>query len=314
LGYRAAGARRAADIDPHTDSEYAYHQLPYRFQHYVDEYLAPDERILFAINRPAMKSALQHDWLKRGKTIQAGILFLTDQQVVLVTEIIPPDQSSIRYGYIIHAGVPERIGSVNVLPTGSNVCLDITWHSATGIEHTLWEFPCEARGELQAAAELLCGWQPRVDDRRLRRAYGAQPVEIELRDPSANDPAAIIPLTTRLTDALQTQLAVGEQGLARLLIPAWANSDNVARILAVTNQRVLLVPDPQSPQTANLEVYLRNISSLMLKSSILDSWLLLRVTEHNETRSVKISVPSTAPGFEAVFQTMRQQLVAVPVR
>jgi len=58
LGYLVAGARRANETEPNSDAEYAYHQLPLRFQKYVDEYLAPNERILFAVNRPAMKSAL----------------------------------------------------------------------------------------------------------------------------------------------------------------------------------------------------------------------------------------------------------------
>jgi inorganic pyrophosphatase len=314
LGYRVSGARRPSDTEPHTAAEYAYQQLPFRFQKYVDDYLAQGERILFAANRPTMKSALNRKWFS-AHTLQEGILFITDQQVALVTELLPPDRSHIRYGYLVHTGIPERIESVMVKPIGKQICFEVTWRAVGGVERIRWEFLAEAEAELVEAAQILQRWQPLENDRRLRRAYGPEAAEMALLDPAANDPGDIRPLADRLTEALAAELSPGERILARSLLPTWANSDKVAHVLAVTDRRVLLLPDPNNTCNLKAERYrLDQITTVEFTSSILGSWLALNRIEQGEVRRTKISFPYTATGFQVCFTCLRQQLTAVSAR
>ena len=313
LGRRVLGARRASDTEPHTEAEYAYHQLPHRFQKYVEEYLAHDERILFAVNRPAMQSALKRAWFAR-ETLQEGILFITDQQVALVTEILPPGQSNIRYGYVVHTGIPERVESAAVKSVADRVCFQVTWRAAGGEQRVAWEFPAEAADELNQAVSILGCWQPVENDQRLRRAYGPEPLEMPLRDPAANDPADTIPVAGRLTEALGQALSKGERVLARALLPGWADRQKVARMFAVTDRRAVLLPDPSDNHRLKPDLYwLEHITSVEFTSSILESWLALNVLEMGKVRRVTIDIPNTAAAFHVCFTALRQQLVAIPV-
>lgn len=314
LGYRAAGARRPSDTQPHTEAEYAYHHLPRRFQHYVADYLAPNERILFAANRPAMKSAFKRTWLS-SPTLEEAILFITDQQVALVTEKARPGRANIRYGYLVHTGVPERIEAVAVNQTGDHAMFEITWRAVGGNQRVCWEFAAEAAEELQEAAALLRSWQPRPDDTRLRRAYGPEPVELELRDPAANDPGEVTALAYRLEERLAADLAGAEFVLARVLLPAWADSHKVARLLVVSNCRLLLLPDPASSEQLTASYGLERVASVEFTSSILDSWLCLNLLDaKGEVSRVQINFPYTAANFRTCFTILRQQLTALPER
>jgi inorganic pyrophosphatase len=312
LGVRVSGARRASDTEPHTEAEYAYHQLPRRFQRYVDEYLAPNERILFAVNRPAMKSALKRTWLS-SPMLQEGILLITDQQVALVTEVLPPGRASIKYGYLVHTGIPERIEAVAVRSVAGRACFEVSWRAAGGNQCVSWEFPAEASEELKQAVKILDGWQPRAGDRRLRRAYGPPPVEMELHDPAANNPADIVPLACRLAETLADQLSDGERVLACTLLPAWADDHKVAHIFAVTDRRAFLLPDPANHFHLKPDAYpLERITTAEFTSSILESWLALHILNQGEVLRAALRFPYTADGFQVCFTTLRQQLVAVP--
>lgn len=312
LGYRVAGATRASDAEPHTEAEHAYRQLPYRFQEYVDHYLAHNERILFAVNRPAMTSALKRTWLIR-ETLQEGILFITDQQVVLVTEVMPPGQWHMRYGYVVHAGIPERIESASVRPIGRHVGLELIWRARGGEQRVIWEFPAEAADELNQAVEILSGWQPADDDLRLRRAYGPEPVEMPLHDPAANDPQEVEPVARRLTEALQKELTEGEKVLARALLPLWVDG-KAARVLAVTDRRAILLPDSPDGRRARPDVYLlERITSVEFTSSVIESWLAFNLVDGGGVRRAVWRIPNTTAAFRTCFTALRQQLTAVPV-
>jgi len=312
LGASVSGARRSSDTEPHTEAENAYHQLPQRFQKYVDEYLVDDERILFAVNRPAMRSGLKRTWLA-GQTLQEGILFITDQQVALVTENMPPDRTSIKYGYVVHTGAPERVESVHVSEMNRRACFEVTFQAAGGVQHVIWEFPAEAADELNQAANLLRRWKPAKGSYCLQRAQGPEPIEMPLRDPAANDLAEVLPLTTRLTEALADQVLSHERILATALLPAWADKRKVAHLFAVTDQRVLLLPDPlDASQTQPASYRLACIASLEFTSSILASWVVLNVVDSANVRRTVITFPYTAGEFQVCFTILRQQLSVVP--
>lgn len=311
IGYRALGARRASEIEPHSDAEYAYLQLPIRFQGYINEYLQDSERILFAVRRPAMRSAVQRALLRRT-ALQEGLLLITDQQVVLACEIMPPDLTGIRYGYAIEGGVPERVASASVRRLTDRALLDITWQTRTASQTTTWEFPEVAEAELTEAAALLRGWQPVARDTRLRRAYGPQAAEVQWCDPGSPDPTAVAPLADRLTQALRAELERDERTLATALLPAWAAADKCARGLAVTDRRMLWLADPASNRKQSPVTYgLNQIGALEFRSSIIESWLAFHMLSPTGPQRIVLAFPYTAADFRACYIALRQQLVAL---
>jgi inorganic pyrophosphatase len=307
LGYLVAGARRSTETEPNSDAEYAYHQLPYRFQKYVDEYLAPDERILFAVNRPLMKSARSRTWLSRA-TLQEGILFVTDQQVSLVAEIVPPDSANIRYGYIAQTVPPERIHSLEVDVSRSDGGVLRLKVCAAGSQQIIeWEFPRAASAELNEAAKILAGWLPRPDDRRLRRAESIEPFKVRLRDPAANDPQAIAPVIERLEAAIAQAVKGDEKILAQALLPAWVERRDRAEAIVVTTRRFLRVPDPAARRSMQA-IGLAQIASIEFSMSILESYLTLYHVHQGRVQTERILFPYTGVGFKECFTALRQQM------
>jgi inorganic pyrophosphatase len=312
LGYRVAGARRASETEPNSEAEYAYQQLPHRFQKYVDEYLAPDERILYAVNRPMMKSAFKRSLFSRP-TLQEGILFLTDQQLTLVAEIVPPGAANIRYGFIARTGPPERIEAIDIdTPDAETATLNVTWRACDGQETTVWEFPREAIDELREVKTALAGWQPRSDDRRLRRATPPDALNIPLRDPGANDPNDIAPLVVRLEAAIARELAEDEQVLARALIPRWLGERGRAAVMAVTNRRVLRLIDPDGKAQPLSTIDVRAVTSVEWAYSILESHLAISHIRASHLWTERIVFPYTGAGFKECFITLRR-LLAITV-
>ena len=289
---RAAWAR--GEAERHTLAEYSFHSLPNRFQRYVEEYLAMDERILHSVHRPAMWSARRQGLLRRRR-LEEGVLIVSDQQVTLVEELFPLDRSDIRYGFVARAGVPERLEDVRLVVPGRGVVgLELIWRAAQGSERLLWEFPAAQRAELERAAAILKDWLPRKDDRRLRRASAPTAPEVvpALSDPAANNPEDVKPLGERLIHHLGQSLYAGETVLARCLLPAWIEGRKAASLLAVTTMRLLVVADPQDQRGASLQtsVPLEAISSLEFCSTLVRAHL-------------RISVPRplpAAPGFVTI--------------
>lgn len=313
LGYKVAGARRLSETEPNSDAEYAYHQLPFRFQKYVDEYLAPNERILFAVNRPVMKSAFKRLFAPRPM-LQEGILFVTDQQLTLVTEIVPPDSANIRYGYIAHTAPPERIASIEVaLSHQGTATLTIVWRAAQGQQTTIWEFPAEAADELREAAAIVSRWQPEPDDRRLRRATPPAPLRIPLRDPASNSADDIAPIVARLEAAIASELRTRETVLARALLPAWVEHRGYAEALVVTHQRLLRIPDPAAAGALPRSLDLAEITSVEFSMSILESYLVLHTVREGRPQVERIIFPYTGTGFKECFTVLRQQMGIIAV-
>jgi len=309
----------SAEGERHTAAEYAFHSLPYRFQKYVEEYLAPDERILYAEHRRPLRSALRRALL-RGKRLEEGVFIVSDQQVTEVVELMPPDSAGIRYGFIARSGVPERLEEVDVFSLSRDVVgLAVTWRAAHGSEEVIWEFPASRRLEVDQAAEVLRGWLARGHDRRLRRASPpAPPVELPpLRDPAANDPEYVKPLVARLEAELAGCVAPGEAVLARCLLPAWVEGRGAASLLAVTSRQLRIVPDPADPKAGSLSlsVPLQTIASLEFCSTLVQAYLRLFIPQPSLAKPIvhTIYFGKTLAAMNVCYLMLRRAMATTPI-
>jgi len=304
----------ARETDPHSAAEYAYARLPARFQQYVASDLARDERILLGLHRPAIRSA-QRQGFYRARQLQEAVFVVGDRQVTELAELIPPDRAGIRYGFVARGGVPERLDSVEVIRLSADVVgLAVSWRAGGGCERQVWEFPAGQLAEVEEAAILLRGWLARDGDKRLRRASIPEPPESfdHLSDPGATDPADTRRLTARLLEALQGELPGEETALACCLLPAWIDGRDAASLLAISDRRLLIVPDPADPAAERLRLSVAHeaISSFEFSSTLLVAYLKLFIPNGGKVTEQVIKFGFTLAEIDNCYRVLRQVVAA----
>jgi len=293
----------------YTAAEYTFQELPYHFQQYVSEYLAPDERILYAAPRPAMRSYKKRTWLER-EHLQAGVLILTSQRLIHMAELIPPDNANIRYGYRTEVGVLERFAGATLQDIDKeSLLLCSEWSARDGKKIIEWEVPAYARSALEELLVFIREFQ--VDDPSaciLRRATPPAPPEPfpPLRDIATNDPQTLIPINERFSAALAAALAPGEQARAWALIPEWFTPRKTAQVLVVTERRLFTLPE------ISLDVPLAQITTLEFSGSILESFVVVNYFDKGTPRWAVLSFPyPVESAFRNCFEAARRCMAVV---
>jgi len=299
-----------AEAERYTAAEYTFYELPYRFQHYVSEYLAPDERILYASRRPAVFSHRKRSWLRSRVHLQEGVLILTSQRLIQLVELVPPDSANIRYGFHTIAGVVEQLAEVTLTPLGSNLLLQTKWRAVDGEVAIEWEAPEDTRTSLDELVALLSRFQTNADACVLRRATPPVPPEKlpALTDNSLSDPSELIPINEQFSTALAQSLAPGEQTHAWAFLPKWSQAQKVAQALVVTERRIFLLPDGSS------EIPLTQIAALEYTGSILESSLAINFIDNGKARRKTIFFPYPAQdSFRTCFEAARRCMTVLPL-
>ena len=298
-----------AEAERYTPAEYTFFELPYRFQHYVNEYLAPDERILYASRRPAMFSQRKRSWLRR-EHLQEGVLILTSQRLIQLTELVPPGSANIRYGFHTSIGVVERLAGISVSALGSgSLLLSTTWNARGGSASIEWEMPAYARTSLDELTTLLEKFI--VDDTttyQLRRATLPEVPEKlpTLIDTASSDPESLLPINEHFSASLTESLNTDERAYAWALLPKWLDRKKGAQALAVTDRRIFLLPDH------SIDIPLAEISTLEYTGSILESWLAINFVESGKLRRKVIFFPYPAQdSFRTCFEVARRCMAVV---
>ncbi|MCL5075777.1 MAG: inorganic diphosphatase [Chloroflexi bacterium] len=297
----------ATEMEAHTAAEYAVHKLPYRFQEYVEDCLLPEERILLFISRPPVTS--RWSFIRR-KQLNEGILVITDRQVMMMTDTIPPDSTLVHWGYKARVSAIERLSTVYVNKDSSYAVLKLVFEALAGKETMTIEFPTDQWLWLERAKELLERFIPGEASTALRRLYQTEGqkdrrgvVLVDWDDPARE--ASI----TELSAVLPQLLGEGEEVLAKALAPSWPAKRRLPTLLAVTNQRVLLLPtDYRRAESDGWEAYaIGELSSVELHHSLLGCWIELAVPAGDIIRRIRLEFesPSIRP-FRSVFSATRQ--------
>jgi len=160
--------------EPHTWAEYLVPSLPFRFQKYVEELLLPDERILFFIERPSFLPGGVWGMLRRQK-LRQGLLVITDRQVMVMLDSLPPDSTMVAWGYIAKASAVERLTGAWLDSRDSACEIGFAFDSAGGIERYTMTFPGEHREALEEAVILLERFARPPLSTAARRLYDDKP-------------------------------------------------------------------------------------------------------------------------------------------
>jgi hypothetical protein len=158
---------------PHARSEYSLAHLPPRYLRGLREVLDPDERVLYAIERPAITSAGFVDRVARRIDRRGALLVLTDRQVARVVDHADPDRYLSDWGVDIELVPLECLTGVRV-ETGQRV-IDLRFVTPHG--ETTMLLPEEYAAEADVAAGLACRFVPAPDVAFPRRTYPVEAAE-----------------------------------------------------------------------------------------------------------------------------------------
>jgi inorganic pyrophosphatase len=171
-----AGMRKTDALAAHTVAEYLLPSLPSRFQKYVEEELLPGERILFFAARPSFAPGSKRLSLPKQR-LREGLLVVTDRQVMMMTDSIPPDSTLVRWGFIAKATAVERLRDVRLAEDGASCQLELSFGAADGVERYSLVFPRNYNDALSEAVALLDRFAELEGCHALRRLYDKE-VEI----------------------------------------------------------------------------------------------------------------------------------------
>lgn len=298
-----------AEAERHTPAEYTFYELPHRFQQYVGEYLAADERILYAVRRPAMPSHRRKRWFRRVH-LQEGVLILTSQRLIQLTELLPPDSTNVRYGIQTTVGVLERLAEATLTSLNSGLFLRTKWRAEDGEITIEWESPDHTRASLDELVSFLDGFQVDADDCALQRGRPPAPPEKlpPLTDTASDDPDRLILLNEHFSNALTESLLSDEQVRAWALLPKWLNRQKTDEVLVVTEKRIFQLPD------RSIDLPLAQVATLEYTSSILQSSLVVNYIIQGRSHRKTINFPYPAQdAFRDCFEAARRCMAVVPL-
>ena len=160
---------------PHSRPEYRLDRLPPRFIRGLEGLLDDDERLLYAIERPP--DSVRGGRLgrpRRGAERRAGLLLLSDRQLIWMVDHLPPDR------YLFDWGVDARLVALEALRavrlSGQDV-LDL--HVQTRGGGTRFALPGELRAEAEVLRDLLLRFLPGDGTRTLVRRYAPSAIDFD---------------------------------------------------------------------------------------------------------------------------------------
>lgn len=308
--YSGALARETA---PHELAEYGLAALPLRFQQRVAAWLGPSERILFALTQPppGQPSGLW-PWQPRERATE-GLLVLSSEQALLIADALPARGPDIEpFGYVARTVALERLADALVVADARSAALGLVVDARQGPARWAIAFPAPFRAILEEAVAYLRGYLPRPDDRRLRRLFRPEPLDLPPAPADLLPPSAAL---ARLAEARQTALPPGESVLAEAYAPAWSASKAPARLLSVLRDRAVILADPGAGRRAarfGRSVPLADVVSLEVGHGLNGCWLALDTLRADGARErVAVEFASGAmPWFAPLYRLLRQLLPA----
>ncbi|HZU06524.1 MAG TPA: inorganic diphosphatase [Chloroflexota bacterium] len=300
--------RRIAGLEAerHTEAEYTVYRLPYRFQQYARECLLPAERLLHCVLRRPVRHG--RGWgLGRRQVAHEALLLVTDQQVLLLADALPPDSTLVHWGYVARAVALERVLEVAVRHESALVWLELVLATAAGPGQFRVEFAAEQEADCLAVAELVRRFCPPQNRQRLMRRYAVAAVEEALEAEAFVGPDTVASLEAQL----RARLSPEEPVLARALAPGAGSAR--AQLLAATSWRVLAVAtDPREPGWP-AEVPLATVAAVELQNALTGGRFRLWLGERRAAAPLAVAFPYPVVGpFRHLFLVLRQLLATPP--
>jgi hypothetical protein len=315
--------------------------VPQRFQHTLRQLLLDDEHLLAFLERPHLSR--RTGWLGlQPFRANAGLLLVTDRQLLWVRDFFAPGSLTFPEGYIAYTVPLERLVGVSLLPADQSAlaqrmrleedrspyqrlvleslgrhgraCLEVAFPATTTNKQALEQiipllqafFPdAEQNARRLRRLPVVDAWLPQgTEARRLAGLGGSLPGALE----------------QRLTQQLEQTLAqTREELLLSTTVPALEEYRSPARLVALTRKALFVidtVPEkmrwawqtPPEP-TLVMQCYrLADISSAQLSYSLFGASLRLFLPHSQEQGTSQVTIPFQSPAivrFLPLFTRLR---------
>jgi inorganic pyrophosphatase len=296
------GMRKADALAAHSMAEYLLPSLPSRFQKYVEEELLPGERILFFAARPPFSPGSK--LLSRpGQRLHEGLLVITDRQVMMMVDNLPPDSTLVQWGFIARTAAIERLTDVKLTQEGVSSQLEVSFGAEEGIETQRFLFPRNYHDALSEAVALLerfartdgCRWPRRLYDTKVELSGRALTATSDDRQPDE----------ARLQD-LRHQVGEGEEVVAEATAEA-VSGMAIGPALVLTDSRLILSPGAKKKGRSRIvEFRIGRISSVEITQSLVGSHFEVSVPRDGLVESVVLDYNyPDSPRFLRAFTLLR---------
>lgn len=307
--------------------------VPARFQQALAALLLSDEHVLAFVERPLLRHRSGWLGLQTWRS-NAGIVLVTDRQVLWLRDFHSPGSSLLSGGYIAHSAPLERLYSIFLLSAGRvpetlaarletrespYLRLVLEVESATGRELVAIEFPSEpeAKQALEGIVALLEAFLPCPQgqaDRRVRRVP-----QIEVWQPQGAEAerlqglGGMLPadVSQRLEQCLVTLIeADQDECLVKVQVPAIEDYHSPARLIALTRQAVLVLAERGRQSSQGQRYALADIASAQMRYALAGSSLSLFIPQ-GEQVAQQIVIPFHSPAiawFVPLFTRLRVAL------
>jgi len=165
---------------------------------------------LFFAARPSFAPGSKRLSLPRQR-LREGLLVVTDRQVMMMTDSIPPDSTLVRWGFIAKATAVERLRDVRLVEDGASCQLELSLGAADGVERYSLIFPRNYNDALSEAVVLLDRFAELKGCHALRRLYEK---EVEIAGRAASGGVGDQPSDETRLEELVRQIEDSEEVIA----------------------------------------------------------------------------------------------------
>ena len=297
-----ASMRKSDALAAHSMAEYLLPSLPSRFLKYVEEELLPGERILFFAARPPFSPGSK--LLSRpGQRLNEGLLVITDRQVMMMVDNLPPDSTLVKWGFIARTTAIERLVDVRLTREGVSSRLEVSFSAEEGVESQSFLFPRNYHDALSEAVTLLDKFAHLDGSRYLRRMYDTE-VELSGRALTAMSDDKQ-PDEVRLKE-LKHRVGEGEEVVAEATAEAMSGMA-IGPALVLTDSRLILSPGAKKKGRSHItEFGIGRISSVEITQSLVGSHFEVSVPCDGRVQTVVLDYNyPDSPHFLRAFTLLR---------
>lgn len=249
-------------------------RLPARFQEFVREQLAPEERIVAFLQRPQTRSRLPF-----GAAIREALLLATDEQILWLEDARPRGSDLASWGYEARSMPLERVASVEAMDLAQAIRLEL--RSDAGGPPLVCDVPRVAGtlvGDVRAHVERFLTRDRPLPRRRYLPPERDDPLVVPGGWPDADTVAR------GLLGTLTRQ--IGPPALAVFVEPARLRDDGRGLLALYEGELVFTPADP----TARAQRYdLRRVAWIELRRSLLGAHLRLLGADERTWTSASIA-------------------------
>jgi len=297
-----ASMRRSDAIAAHSIAEYLLPSLPSRFLKYVEEELLPGERILFFAARPPFSPGSK--LLSRpGQKLNEGLLVITDRQVMMMVDNLPPDSTLVRWGFVARASAIERLTDVKLTRAGVSSQFEVSFGAEDGVESQTFLFPRNYHDALSEAVTVLDRFVRLDGSRYLRRMYET---EVELSGRALTATSDDKPPDEARLEELRHRAGEGEEVVAEATAEA-VTGMAIGPALVLTDSRLILSPGAKKRGRSHIvEFRIGEISSVEITQSLVGSHFEVSVPRDGRVESVVLDYNyPDSPRFLRAFTLLR---------